>query len=67
MAHRRVEAARGVLGEFSQLSDSERLAGNLHRAMAELIGPEANAATSVGEAISDMLKLNGGKLLHCVA
>ena len=63
-----LEAARSVdLGEFAQLSDSERLAGNLHRAMAELAGPEANAAMSVGEAIADMLRLNGGKLLHCVA
>ncbi len=63
-----LEAARGVdLGEFAQLSDSERLVGNIHRAMAELAGPEANAAMSVGEAIADMLRLNGGKLLHCVA
>ncbi len=63
-----LEAARRVeLGEFAQLSDSERLAGNLHRAMAELTGPDANASMSVGDAIADMLRLNGGKLLHCVA
>ena len=63
-----LEAARRVdLGEFAHLSDPERLAGNLHRAMAELAGPEANASMSVGNAIADMLQLNGGKLLHCVA
>jgi cyclase len=63
-----LEAAREVdLGEFAALSDSERLVGNLHRAMAELRGPEANAAMSIPEAIRDMIIFNGGKLLHCLA
>ena len=63
-----LQAARGVqLGEFGRLSDSERLVGNLHRAMAELSGPEANASMSVAIAIADMLQLNGGKLLRCTA
>jgi cyclase len=63
-----LEAARGIeLGEFATLSDPERLVGNLHRAMAELDGPEANATMSINDAIADMLIFNGGGLLRCCA
>lgn len=63
-----LEAARGVdLGEFVHLTDPERLVGNLHRAMAELDGPEASEAMSIDAAIADMLVYNGGGLLRCCA
>jgi cyclase len=63
-----LDAARNVdLGEFATLSDSERIVGNLHRAMAELRGPEANANMSIAAAIRDMVTFNGGRPLHCLA
>ena len=63
-----LEAAREVeLGEFASLTDSERLVGNLCRAMAELDGPEANATMSIGAAIGDMITFHGGPLLPCNA
>jgi cyclase len=63
-----LEAARSVqLGEFASLTDPERLVGNLHRAMAELDGPEANERMSINEAIADMIVFNDGRLLRCCA
>ncbi len=63
-----IQAAQATdLGEFASLADNERIVGNLHRAMAELGGPDANARMSVGDAMADMLTLNGGRLLHCSA
>ena len=63
-----LEAARSVnLAEFAHLTDPERLVGNLHRAMAELNGPEASEAMSIDAAITDMLIYNGGGLLRCCA
>ena len=63
-----LDAARQTdLGEFADLRDSERLAGNLHRAYAELDGAEPGAQLDVLAAIQDMLALNGGKPLSCYA
>jgi len=63
-----LEAARDIdLGEFASLSDSERLVGNLYRAMAELEGPEANESMSIVAAIGDMIAYHGGPLLPCSA
>lgn len=63
-----LEAASDVdLGEFASLTDGERLVGNLHRCMAELEGPEANAEMSIAAAISDMVAFHGGPLLPCNA
>ncbi len=63
-----LEAARDVdLGEFAALTDSERLVGNLYRAMAELNGPEANRQMSIVAAIGDMITFHGGPLLPCNA
>lgn len=63
-----LDAARDVdLGEFASLTDSERLVGNLYRAMAELEGPQANAAMSINAAIGDMITFHGGPLLPCSA
>ena len=60
-------ASRVQLGEFAGLTDPERLVGNLHRAMAELDGPEASEAMSISGAIADMIAYNGGRLLRCCA
>ena len=54
------------LGEFQNLTDSERLAGNLHVAYRE--NPEAGYDwVGFETAIADMIILNGGQLPHCVA
>lgn len=55
------------LGEFADLKDKERLAGNLHRAYAELDGAEPGAQIDVLAAIQDMIAFNGGKPLTCQA
>jgi cyclase len=63
-----LEAARETdLGEFADLKDKERLAGNLHRAYAELDGAEPGAQIDVLAAIQDMIACNGGKPLSCHA
>lgn len=63
-----LEAARDAdLGEFADLKDSERLAGNLHRAYAELAGAAPGAQIDAMAALQDMITLNGGKPLSCHA
>lgn len=63
-----LEAAQELdLGEFAELQDSERLAGNLHRAYAELDGVEPGAPIDYGAAFADMVALNGGRPLRCRA
>lgn len=63
-----MQAAQEVdLGEFADLRDAERLAGNLHRAYSELDGDERGAKIDVMTAIGDMIALNGGKPLSCHA
>jgi cyclase len=63
-----LEAARETdLGEFAGLRDAERLAGNLHRAYAELDGAEPGAQIDVLAAIQDMIAFNGDKPLTCYA
>ncbi|GAC1586198.1 MAG: MBL fold metallo-hydrolase [Acidimicrobiales bacterium] len=55
------------LGRFADLSDSERIVGNLHRAFAELDGAERGAKIDVASALVDMVTYNGGKPLSCSA
>jgi len=55
------------LGKFGELLDGERLAGNLHRAYSELKGEERGAAIDTQAAIGDMVTLNGGQMLRCLA
>jgi cyclase len=55
------------LGEWSDLHDSERIVGNLHRAMSELGGAERGAQIDVLGAFADMLTYNGGGPLRCLA
>lgn len=59
-----LEAARGLeLGDFGDLLETERIVGNLHRAMAEISG----RAFDGRQAWEDMLELNGGQPLTCHA
>jgi cyclase len=56
------------LGEFRDLTDPERLVGNLHRAYADLDAAETGAPRGgridVGTAFADMITLNGGRPLQ---
>jgi cyclase len=63
-----LDAARAAdLGEFAELTDPERLVGNLHRALFERRGAERGATIDVAAAIGDMLQYNGGRPLRCLA
>jgi cyclase len=63
-----LDAARETdLGDFAELHDRERIAGNLHRAMLELGGAERGAPIDVLAAFGDMLSYNGGGPLRCLA
>ena len=63
-----LDAARdAALGEFAELTDPERLVGNLHRALFELRGAERGARIDVPAAIIDMITFNGGRPLRCLA
>ncbi|HLV74069.1 cyclase [Actinomadura hallensis] len=63
-----LEAAREAdLGPFAELTDAERLVGNLHRAYAELDGVEPGGRIDVVTAIGDMITFNGGRPLTCRA
>jgi len=63
-----LEAARQLdLGPFAELTDPERLAGNLHRAYAECDGVRPGAEIDMLAAFADMLTLNGNRPLRCRA
>lgn len=63
-----LDAARSCdLGRFAELTDTERIVGNLHRAMAELQGADRGAAIDFGAALADMRSYNGGAPLTCLA
>jgi cyclase len=63
-----LDAARSTdLGEFAQLTDPERLVGNLHRALFERRGADRGAPIDLAAAIGDMLQYNGGRPLRCLA
>ncbi|NDU73903.1 MBL fold metallo-hydrolase [Actinomadura sp. DSM 109109] len=63
-----LEAARETdLGPYAELTDPERLAGNLHRAYAELDGQPPGAPIDLVAALNDMVALNGGRPLTCRA
>lgn len=63
-----LEAARSVnLDRFAELTDPERLVGNLHRARLELTGGEPGAPLDLARAIGDMVAFNGGRPLRCLA
>jgi cyclase len=63
-----LEAAQSVIGNpFSHLLDSERLVANLHRAYAEIDGVVPGAPIDMDLARRDMIALNGGRPLRCLA
>lgn len=63
-----LEAARELeLGSFAELTDPERLAGNMHRAFAECAGARPGAEIDLAAAFADMLTLNEGRPLRCLA
>jgi cyclase len=55
------------LGKFAELTDNERIVGNLYRAYAELDGAEPGAPIDTRRALQDMVAFNGGQPLHCMA
>jgi cyclase len=60
---RPLEVARDTdLGPYAELSDGERLVGNVHRAMAELGGAPRGAPIDLMAAIADMVVFNGGPI-----
>ena len=63
-----LEAARQTeLGRFSAWHDSERLAGNMHRAYSELRGEPAGTVLDLGPIADDMVAFNGGQPVRCLA
>lgn len=62
-----LEAARRAdLSEFAHLHNTERLAGNMHRAYAELDGAAPGAPLDLNAAIIDMVDYGGG-MPECLA
>ena len=68
-----LQAARDTdLGRFTDWPDAERIVGNLHRAYAELDGPQRGAPIDVMAALADMVDLQRRRpadlpRLNCVA
>lgn len=63
-----LELARDAdLGKFADLSDSERIVGNLHRAYFELDGAPRGAPIDALKAIGEMVEFNDGNPLSCLA
>jgi cyclase len=63
-----LEAARQCdLGRFAEWHDTERLVGNLHRGMAEVRGLEPGGDMDILGPIGEMIELNGGRPLRCLA
>jgi cyclase len=63
-----LELARQTdLGQFAELTDAERIVGNLHRAYAELDGAKPGAPLDTRAALQDMVAFNGGQPLRCLA
>ena len=63
-----LDAARQAdLGRFRSWHDTERLAGNLHRAYSELRWEPAGTALDLGPIVADMVTLNGGRPMRCLA
>ena len=63
-----LEAAQQTdLGRFSDWHDSERIAGNMHRAYSELRGESLGTVLDLGPIAADMVELNGGQPVRCLA
>ena len=63
-----LETARQTdLGRFAGWHDSERIAGNLHRAYSELRCEPLGTVLDLGSIADDMVALNGGEPVRCLA
>jgi len=63
-----LDAARQAdLGGYADLTDTERVVGNLHRAYLELAGGDRGAPLDRVAAMRDMVIYNGGRPLTCHA
>ena len=63
-----LESAREAdLGRFAPWHDTERLAGNLHRAYSEIRGETLGVKLDLGPMVADMIAYNGGKPVRCLA
>ena len=63
-----LEAARETdLGRFAAWHDTERLAGNLHRAYSELRSEPLGTPLDLGPIAEDMVAFNGGQPVRCLA
>ena len=63
-----LEAARQAdLGRFAGWHDTERLAGNMHRAFSEIKGQPLGTGLDLGPIVSDMIAYNGGQPVRCLA
>jgi cyclase len=61
-------AARATdLGRFAGWPESERLVANLHRAYAEIRGEPLGTPLAISSVFREMITLNGGKPLRCLA
>ena len=60
-------AREAPLGPYADLTDAERIVGNLHRAYAELDGAPPGAPINAAAALEDMVAFNGGRPLTCHA
>ena len=63
-----LDAARQAdLDQFAGWHDSERLVGNLHRAYSELRWEPPGTVLDLGPIVTDMVALNGGRPVRCLA
>ena len=63
-----LEAARAIdLGPYADLQHPERLVANLHRAFAECRGGRSGGEIDLLAAFGDMITMNGGRPLTCLA
>ncbi len=63
-----LEAARQIdLGPYADLQHPERLVANLHRAFAECRGGRTGDHVDLLAAFADMIAMNGGRPLTCLA
>jgi len=63
-----LDASRQMdLGRFAHWHDAERIAGNLHRAYSELRWEPIGTVLDLRPIISDMVSLNGGRPVRCLA
>ena len=60
-------AQHTALDRYENWHDSERLAGNLHRAYSELRGEPLGTVLDLGPIAQDMVAYNGGQPVRCLA